>query len=66
MPETTITHTQWAVAYNCPTGDPNEGANILPYDDEEDAREHLGWAAGDFLVRRTVTAGRWETVSTDG
>ena len=57
--------TQWAVAYNCPTGDPNDGANILPYDDEEDAREHLGWAAGDFLVRRTVTAGQWETVSTN-
>jgi hypothetical protein len=59
------TSIQWAVAYGCPSGDPNEAAGVLGYDDEEDAREHLQWIRGSILARRTVTASRWEAVSPD-
>jgi hypothetical protein len=52
--------TEWAVAYGCPSGDPNESAGILPYDDEADAQENLQWIKGSILARRTVTTSRWK------
>lgn len=58
----TRSYVHWAVAYGCPSGDPNEAAGILEYDDEADAREHLQWVHDSFLARRTVTSTRWERV----
>jgi hypothetical protein len=51
----------WAVAFG--SGDANDGiGQILEYDDEEDARDHLRFIGGASVVRRTVIALRWEAV----
>jgi hypothetical protein len=54
---------EWAVAYGCPSGDPNESAGIQVWRDEADAREHLQWMRDGILARRIVVTGRWEKVN---
>jgi hypothetical protein len=58
------TVTEWAVAYGCPSGDPNEAAGNFAFDDEGDARECVQWVRGGILAKRLVTTGRWEAVTT--
>ena len=53
--------THWAVAWG--SENLNDGSGYVEfYDDEEDAREHLGYYEGGCVVRRTVIALPWEAV----
>lgn len=52
----------WAVAFG--GGGLNDGSGYVEqWDDEEDARGHLKFYTGASVVKRTVVALRWETVS---
>lgn len=57
--------TDWAVAYGCPSGDPNESAGVLEYDDEAEAAEMLQWLPESILARRTLIVGPWERAEGD-
>jgi hypothetical protein len=53
--------THWALAYG--SENLNDGSGYVdPYDDEEDAREHLQYRTSGSVVRRTIIALRWEAV----
>jgi hypothetical protein len=55
------TSDQWAVAWG--SDDLNDGIGRVDfYDDEEDAREHVGFYEGGSVVRRTVVSLPWEAV----
>jgi hypothetical protein len=51
--------THWALAFG--SENLNDGSGYVdPYDDEEDAREHLKWRSAGSVVKQTVIAFRWE------
>jgi hypothetical protein len=57
--------TQWAVAWG--SENLNDGVGfVAEYDDEEDARGHLGKYKDGSVVRRTVIALQWERVPSRG
>jgi hypothetical protein len=55
------TYTEYAVAWR--DEDPNRGAVVDFYDDEQDAAEHAALYPGGYPVWRPVYCGQWERLS---